>query len=317
MKHRKYNFRYYSFLFIFFVFFSASCYGKDTLPDADKIPFEIPEGIITVAFAVTSDIQYSSGKDYHLFRGVCERIKFGGKGDFMVSPGDVTPPRRVFAAIKKYISADYLWYPVVGNHDLDSDFYMDWLRAYNKNGNTLPNIVNTGPLGTEETTYSFEVKNTHFVIVNQYYDGKGDNTTDGDISDPLYMWLEDDLRKNKKPVIFIFGHEPSFPRPDEESGRKRHQYDSLNKYPENRDRFWKLLKTHAITAYVCGHTHGYSTYSYNGVLQVDAGHSRGIDDTGAKSTFLMFYIMADNSVWLYTYRLNSGSYPLYEFIKIR
>ena len=63
-----------------------------------------------------------------------------------------------------------------------------------------------------------------------------------------------------------------------------------------------------VTAYICGHTHNFSAYLYDGVWQIDAGHTRGFGDTGARSTFLMFYVLDDGSVWYYPYRLNLDSY---------
>ncbi|NIP97071.1 MAG: hypothetical protein GWO24_28015, partial [Akkermansiaceae bacterium] len=72
-----------------------------------------------------------------------------------------------------------------------------WLRALNPGGNTLPNVVNVGPggpgpSGSEETTYSFDYGNVHFIQLNQYYDGSNDAGTDGDVVDELYSWLEAD-----------------------------------------------------------------------------------------------------------------------------
>ncbi len=163
---------------------------------------------------------------------------------------------------------------------------MAYLREYNNAGDKLPYIVNKGPKGTEETMYSFDYGNSHFVVLNEYYDGKCDVCVDGDINDPIYKWLKADLEKTDKTNIFIFGHEPAFVQPDEYSGRLRHRGDSLDKYRKNRDRFWKLLEDEKVIAYFCGHTHNYSKILVNNVWQIDAGHARGAEDKGAPSTFL-------------------------------
>jgi hypothetical protein len=113
-----------------------------------KEPFETPDGDITVTFSVTADIRDFATNDILYFRGVCDRIFYGGKGDFMISPGDIDPPDKIYETITQYIDADYIWYPVVGNHELEPESDMEWLRDFNPNGNTLPNIVNTGPAGT-------------------------------------------------------------------------------------------------------------------------------------------------------------------------
>jgi hypothetical protein len=170
------------------------------------------------------------------------------ESDFMVSPGDVHPPQAVLATLRAHLGNDYLWYPAVGNHDNADEDTRSWFRVFNRNGNSLPNIVNTGPPGCEETTYSFDYGDAHFVILNVYYDGKRDRGVNGDVVVELHSWLVADLTSNSKPVVFVFGHEPAFPQPDQDSGRIRHQYDSLNANQFNRDRFWSTLVDHGVTA---------------------------------------------------------------------
>lgn len=296
------------------ILFSLSC-GKHS---ATTTPFQLPSGTISFSFAVTADIREYTGTDINYFRGVCERLFCGGAGDFMISPGDIDPPGEVYSDIQVYIGSNYLWYPVVGNHEAETAYVMNWLRSYNAGSNSLPYLVNTGPPGGEETTYSFDHGNVHFVILNEYYDGGSDTATDGDIPDQLYNWLLADLTTNTQPVILIFGHEPAYPQADEESGRLRHETDSLNAHTSNRDRFWAALKDNNVTAYFCGHTHNYSKVKINTVWQIDAGHARGTGDTGSRSTFLMVYVMEDTSLWVSTYRLNllSSQYELTSMEKL-
>ncbi len=66
--------------------------------------------------------------------------------------------------------------------------------------------------------------------------------------------------------------------------------NSLNQHPANRDRLWNLLKDKDVVAYICGHTHNYSAVEIGGVWQLDAGHSRGMGDTGARSTFILVHV---------------------------
>jgi len=224
-----------------------------------------------------------------------------------MSSGDIDPPDQVYADLQHYIGSDYLWYPVVGNHEAETSEDMEWLRSYNSDGNSLPGVVNIGPTGGKETTFSFDYQNVHFVIINEYYDTGSDTSTDGDIPDQLYNWLLNDLTTSTKPVTLVFGHEPAYPQPDEESERLRHETDSLNKYSSNRDLFWSALKNNNVSAYFCGHTHNYSKMKFDTVWQIDAGHARGTGDTGSRSTFLLVYIMDDNKIWVSTYRLNAHS----------
>ena len=55
----------------------------------------------------------------------------------------------------------------------------------------------------------------------------------------------------------------------------------------------------------------------NGVWQVDAGHSRGMGDTGAPGTFVKMFV-GQPSVWFEVYRddANGGEYNLLETIHL-
>jgi len=280
--------------------------------------FSPPQGTVSVTFSVTADMRDYTGDNRGYFRGACERIESGGAGLFMISPGDIDPPDRVLYTITEYIGPDYTWYPVTGNHESETPEDMEWLRSYNTGGASLPGIVNTGPPGSIETTFSFEHGDTHFIVLNQYYDGTSDTGTDGDVADALHEWLVSDLGSNTKSIVLVFGHEPAWPQPDIENGRLRHEDDSLNIHQANRDRFWNTLASAGVTAYICGHTHNYSRIKINGVWQIDAGHSRGMGDIGAKSTFLIFYIMENGSVFMDTHRMAyyNGRYYLYERIQL-
>ena len=269
-------------------------------------------------FSVTADTRDNAGESNdsrEYFRGVLEALKTVGAGEFMLSPGDIDPPVDIRWSIDKYLGKDYIWYPVLGNHEIETESDMEYLREYNAGGNELPYIINMGPEGTEETMYSFDYGNSHFVILNQYYDGTCDVCVDGDINDPIYRWLRRDLAKTDKNNIFIFGHEPAFVQPDEYNGRVRHNGDSLDKYRSTRDRFWNLLEDEKVTAYFCGHTHNYSSVLINNVWQIDSGHARGAGDKGAPSTFLTLDVDG-SEVTLTVYRdTHDGNYNYKDIVK--
>jgi len=269
-------------------------------------------------FIVAADMRKFTGDNPEYFRGACEDIQTTGRGSFMISPGDIDPPDKTLETIQNYIVSSYIWYTVIGNHEAETPSDMKWLRNYNLNGDTLPNIVTIGPNNSEETTYAFEFQNVHFVVLNQYYNGKTDTGSDGDIVDELYEWLYNDLANNQKPIIFVFGHEPAFPQPDSENGRLRHAYDSLNSHPNTRDRFWDLLFEFRITAYICGHTHNYSAVKIDGVWQIDVGHARGIGDKGSRSTYIRFEVNGKGDVNFTTYRLdfNTRNYEIFESVSL-
>jgi hypothetical protein len=195
----------------------------------------------------------------------------------MLSPGDVEPASASASLIAKVLGDNYTWYPVVGNHELEDPETMVFLRELNKNGNSLPNVVNKGPEGCEETTYSFDYGDFHFVILNEYFDGKSDMGTDGNIVDELLIWLDNDLAVTNKKHIIISGHEPIIPMPDMNNGRRRHVGDSLDQYPKETFKFYQIMMKYNVLAYLNGHTHNTSYAKINGIWQIDCGHARGVE----------------------------------------
>ena len=273
------------------------------------------------SFDVTADMRFFTlpvyaGSDY--FPGVCAALRDLGPGAFMVSPGDIDPPQQVRATLDEILGEDYVWYPVVGNHEGDKPQDMPYLRRYNRGGNALPGIVRCGPPGAVETCYSFDYQNAHFVALNEYYDGTGDMVGDGDVTAPLYEWLAADLEANDKPFVFVFGHEPTVVVPDMDNGRVRHRGGSLDKYPVHNHRFWSLLRRYGVVAYFNGHTHNTSVAKINGVWQIDCGHARGMGDPGAPSTFVKVYVHPD-AVYCKVYRDDGrgGQYKLRHSERLR
>jgi hypothetical protein len=243
------------------------------------IPFAANDTGDDLVFVIAADMRNftADGEWSKNFSGACEAIKEVGAGSFMISPGDldVRPPSAVRDMITKVIGEDYPWYPVLGNHDPESPSTMEYLREYS---NSVPNVVKRGPNGCEETTYSFDYGDTHFVVLNVYFDGVKDWGLEGDVVPELLEWLEADLEATTKSRIFVFGHEPLMAMPDMDNGRIRHQGDSLDENPENAFAFHQLMLKHGVNAFVCGHTHNTSYAKINGLWQLDPGHARGLEE---------------------------------------
>jgi hypothetical protein len=231
-----------------------------------------------------------------------------GPGVFHVSVGDIDqtiPDNR--DEIDAAFGSDFLWYPIIGNHEEETAADMTWLRNEYHNGNgertPLKTFTNQdGPAGTVETTYTWDYGYAHFIALNQYWDGTSDTGTDGDVVPALRAWLEADLAANTRPVVFVFGHEPAFPE-------NRHVGDSLDGHPVNRDVFWNLLEDYDVNAYFCGHTHVYSTHQEPGgdVWQIDAGAA----GNGSAETFVRVTLY-DDQVKYATYTNDGGSWHLLE-----
>jgi hypothetical protein len=283
--------------------------GCRTLPEDRPTAF---------SFIVTADVREFTAPRYpgeEYFLGVCNGIQKVGAGDFMLSPGDIDPPAAIRATLDASFGADYPWIPVVGNHEAETPEDMTWLRAWGRG--PIPGLVSRGPAGTEETTFSFDYGPAHFVVLNQYFDGKTDYRGKGDVIDPLYEWLKADLENNRNKLLFVVGHEPITPLPDMDNGRMRHEKDCLNAYPENARRFHQLLVEQKVTAYLCAHTHNASVTNMAGVWQIDAGHARGKGDPGAPSTFLKFQVTrSEVHVEFFRDLDKSGAYALTRRIKL-
>ena len=233
------------------------------------------------SFIIANDWRYKATEKYQRSEytlGALQAIEKVGKGDFLISCGDVSPVDASRALISEVLGKDYLWYTAPGNHDQEDTVFFGLLRKMNAGGMSLPHVVRKGPARCEETTYSFEIGDCHIAILNLYFDGKSDIGTDGDVVPELLNWLEEDLKNNKKTYTFVVGHEPLLAQPDMDNGRIRHQGDSLDKYYRNAKRLHNLLKKYGVTAYLNGHTHGASITKINGVWQIDAGHAYGIED---------------------------------------
>jgi calcineurin-like phosphoesterase family protein len=217
-------------------------------------------------FTVTSDHQSSNMTGYEYVLGQINS-KVGGPGVFHISPGDMVPSDRVWDSLKRVFGNSVVWYPVVGNHetydyectgDGDGINCLPWLRQYYKN--YLEGMVNPGPVNGEETIYSWDYGNAHFVVLNFHYDGSRDDNGGDRLADQLYDWLLDDLRNNAQdgnhPAIFVFAHEPFFRQPDARN-RDLSVKVSLDSV-EKEDKFWDLFEQYQVTAFTNGHIHRYS-----------------------------------------------------------
>lgn len=226
-----------------------------------------------LVFIVAADMRSAAAS---AFSDVCKAINAAGRGEFMISPGDLDsdPPSAARETLDEFFGAEYPWYPAIGNHELESPSTISYLRKF---AMTLPGVVNRGPTGCEETTYSFDWGDSHFVVLNLYFDGSRDWATKGGVVPELLAWLDADLTTNTKRHTFVIGHEPLVPMPDMDNGRIRHQGDSLDEDPKNAFELHQLMLEHGVDAYIAAHTHCASYAKINGLWQLDPGHARGLE----------------------------------------
>ena len=210
----------------------------------------------------------------------------GGPGQFMISVGDVDPAQTTRGHLDQVFGKDFIWYPVVGNHELKgtgtdlAENDMLYLRKYYDA--RLKGKVNPGPKGTTETTYSFDAGDVHIAVINLYWDGEEAPESDkaqpySDVVKPLRTWLEEDLQRSHKTWKLVVGHEPGWPQADRDWGESRYENCGLSLQPRKRQRFWSILEENGVAAYLCAHTHRYSRYLPEGskVWQIDSAQARG------------------------------------------
>lgn len=241
-----------------------------------------------------------AGKRY--FDGACEAIQRVGAGEFMITPGDFDPPASVRATMDQYLGTNYGWYVVAGNHEIETPADMAWVREWARH---IPGLVRRGPPGAELTTFSFDFANSHFVLINDYFDGRLDAVGKGRIGETTLTWLEQDLAATQQPLIWVVGHQPIESLPDMDSDRLRHQGESVSTNAAVAARFVQLLKQYRVRAYICGHTHNTSVARVQDIWQADSGHARGAGDKGSRSTFLKFRVDGKQA-WVDVYRADAN-----------
>ncbi|HUT30465.1 MAG TPA: metallophosphoesterase [Sedimentisphaerales bacterium] len=250
-------------------------------------------------FTLTGDPRAGLSKWRHTLKQM--KARTDGKFAFHITAGDYFEEDRstmafdFYDALKGEFGDSVVWYPGLGNHELKGGAIdVAWLRQYYRDH--LMGKVNPGPKGCEETTYSWDYKNAHFVQLDMYYDGtKRDK--DGVFSDLLYDWLVEDLNKNTKQVVFVIYHEPAFP-----NGR-----GGKDNSPAQWKRFLKLLNDRKVVAGLCAHTHTYARYQVEGdwesfTWEVDAGNAGRMSHGDKEQTFVDITVYEDGRVRFDTWR---------------
>lgn len=164
------------------------------------------------------------------------------------------------------------YYVSVGNHDIPGPGSENIVRA-------KFDLPANGPKGCEELVYSFDHKDAHFVSL--------DSHRYRDHNRVQRSWLRADLAGNKKPHVFVFSHDPAYPNGS-------HIGSSLDKYPDERDAFWRILASHGCQVYFCGHEHFYARSKKDGVIQVINGTCGAPIAKGRAGSILKYhYVIID------------------------
>src|SRR4030042_585744 len=144
-------------------------------------------------------------------------------------------------------------YPVMGNHDrVSANADTDWQNNFD--------LPKNGPDAFQETVYSVNKGNSHFVVLNS-------SNPYNLISGVQREWLEQDLTgSRKKKNKFVFFPSPAFPA-------SLHIGSSLDTYPAERDALWEILDRHNVSGVFVGHEHFFNQRLINSSVYSGATNS--------------------------------------------
>lgn len=236
-------------------------------------------------FDVMSDVHFHEpGEPEENFRETADYLLKQPPGAFLVTCGDYDNVPLAVDFMERHLLAPrrrtepYPWFAAVGNHDIEGFANNPDLNGEASRTN-VANIVkinkfNAGPNfhpgpasrsllkdyrpdGAQWTTFSFDYRNLHCIVIDQYcalaqgYPGRGT------VDRPLIDWLEDDLCQTTRQHVVVFGHEPLIAfkgiELPEETPAEIDPDDVSTGCPEDLRRV--LRNDTRVAAYVCGHSH--------------------------------------------------------------
>jgi predicted phosphodiesterase len=127
-------------------------------------------------------------------------------------------------------------YAIRGNHEDDATNDIEAWNSVFSGDHSMPM---NGPPGEENLSYYFLHKNALFIGLDNYVN----------IHKVNQNWLNQVLKDNDRPHVFVFGHEAAF---------KVFHTDCLDDYQPERDEFWQSLINAGVKTYFCGHDHFYN-----------------------------------------------------------
>jgi 3',5'-cyclic AMP phosphodiesterase CpdA len=169
-------------------------------------------------------------------------------GDMIVKPGNKKEWTN-FWALSKPITVPY--FLTVGNHDVNPRIPLSE-KTY-KAQVDLPG---------NELYYSFVAGNSLFIVLDSYLDDQEKR-----ITGEQFTWLETVLSNTTQKHRFVFLHHPLYT----DLGKGHHAHDSLDKYPESRDRLESLFAKHKVDAVFAGHEHYYQRRLVEGIVHIITG----------------------------------------------
>ncbi len=198
--------------------------------------------------------------------------------------------------------------PVPGNHEVQNAKKIayaaaerTWLRVM---GPDLAPYAGNGPaaggadgLATDQgsLTYSFDYKNTHFLLLDTDPVGR-------DWTVPV-KWIASDLdraAKRQAKHIIAIGHKPAFAAPQVATDGLGHGVTATVNYDALRDEFWGALEEHHAEAMISAHNHVYLRQQPHagGTWQVISGNGGSpLEDFAQANPATRFFGFTVVTVW--------------------
>lgn len=210
--------------------------------------------------------------DNPIFRSILEAGK-ASSADFLVNVADLTPRADPadFSSVKRLLgSLPFPYYTAVGNNDIFGD---PTRSRYVAEFSTAA----LGLAGSDRTYYSFDHKNTHFVVLDNADRKEG-------FSDDELAWLQTDLTTAKAARIFLFMHRPvNVPLTD------LYGDDETKTSRASNDRFVELVSQFPITRIFAGHIHTFFSYSIGDIPVTITGGGGAAPQTAIASLVGPYY----------------------------
>jgi acid phosphatase type 7 len=169
-------------------------------------------------------------------------------GDMIVTPGNKQEWAK-FWEMSKPIAVPY--FLTVGNHDAHPKVQLSE-KTY-KQEVDLPG---------NELYYSFVGGNSLFIVLDSCMDDQ-----EKMVIGEQFKWLETVLVNSPQRHKFVFLHHPLYT----DLGKGHHAHESLDKYPESRDRLQALFVKYKVDAVFAGHEHYYEKRTVDNVLYIITG----------------------------------------------
>ncbi len=110
--------------------------------------------------------------------------------------------------------------------------------------------------------YSFVAGNSLFIVLDSFIDDQEKR-----IIGEQFNWLEKVLAHSTQKHKFVFLHHPLYT----DLGKGHHAHDSLDKYPESRDRLDALFAKSKVDAVFSGHEHYFERRIVDGINYIITG----------------------------------------------